>query len=251
MLLFAMGSLAARLPDLHTVGFELPGRPPLSVSVLEVSDRQWWAAQSEAAGSNPFGAKVWPAALGVAEHLSSLPIGGWCDGGVTSALDCCCGNGLVSLTLGHRGVASVTATDISPVALELTSQAARAQQLDSITAMRFDLGSSEPLPAAELCVFADLFYDEHLGRLVANRVAEAAKRGSWVLVGSHVRSGRDAFLKRLSQLMPDLEPRPAFRLADERIVRSEALRWKEKRWTLLEFNTPEWAQPLKRCNLNV
>jgi len=218
------------------VPFCLPGEPSLHVSVLEISDRKWWTQQSQRSDSNPFGAKLWPAALGIAEHLASLPTSGWEH--VDSALDCCCGNGLVSMALASRGVGTVTASDISPLALELTSQAAALQDLNVAT-LHFDLGCPAPLPDAELVVFADLFYDEALGRLVAKRVAEATKRGSWVIVGSHVRSGREAYLKRLGQLLGDEGAMPAFK--DTRIVRSTELRWKEKRCSLMEFNTPTWV----------
>ena len=189
------------LPACHLVAFSLAGEPPLHLSVLEVADRDWWAQQSKMEGSNPFGAKLWPAALGVAEHLSNLPADGW--ESVGSALDCCCGNGLVAITLAARGVPTVIASDISPLALEMTAQAAAAQQLTAVSTLRFDLSAKTALPDADLCVFADLFYEEKLGRLVAQRVAEAAKRGSWVVVGSHVRSGRGAFLERLAHAAPD------------------------------------------------
>ena len=227
------------LPACHLVAFSLAGEPPLHLSVLEVADRDWWAQQSKMEGSNPFGAKLWPAALGVAEHLSNLPADGW--ESVGSALDCCCGNGLVAITLAARGVPTVIASDISPLALEMTAQAAAAQHLTAVSTLRFDLGAKTALPAADLCIFADLFYEERLGRLVAQRVAEAAKRGSWVVVGSHVRSGRGAFLERLGQLLPGAR-QLAFRHDDEFLVRSDALKWKEKRCSILEFNTPAWAQ---------
>ena len=228
------------IPASHLVAFSLAGDPPLHLSVLEVSDRDWWAQQSKMEGSNPFGAKLWPAALGVAEHLSNLPAIGW--ESVGSALDCCCGNGLVAITLAARGVPTVIASDISPLALEMTAQAAAAQQLTAVSTLRFDLSAKTALPDADLCVFADLFYEEKLGRLVAQRVAEAAKRGSWVVVGSHVRSGRGAFLERLGQLLPGTSRQLAFRHDDEFLVRSDALKWKEKRCSLLEFNTPAWAR---------
>ena len=38
------------------------------------------------------------------------------------------------------------------------------------------------LPAGDVCVFADLLYNKELGRGVARRVAEAKKRGSWIIV---------------------------------------------------------------------
>ena len=223
------------LPSRHTVKFSLEGRPPLELSVVEVNDRQWWERQSNQEGSNPFGAKLWPAALGVAKHLARLPaeqlVG-------LRSLDCGSGNGLCSLVLASRN-ADVMALDISPVALALTRQAAASQTLELATA-QFDFSSSERLPPADLCIFADLLYDARLARLVADRVAEAARRGSWVIVGSHTRSGRETFLTRLAELMDEA---PQF--GEERIVRSDELRWKEKRYVMMQLNVPLWAQEVK------
>ena len=223
---------AARAPTRTTFTFAVGSRRPLSIGVQEVTDRAWWAEQSEVEGSNPFGAKLWPAALGVANHLADLP-GDRLRG--LQVVDCGCGNGLCSLTLAAMG-ANVTATDISPVALSLTARAAAAQSLDVAT-LCFDVGSTEPLPKADLYIFADLLYDAQLARFVANRVSEAARRGAWGIVGSHTISGREAFLSRLDAL---LDPTPAF--GEEQVVRSKALKWKEKRWRRMELNVPAWAQ---------
>lgn len=215
------------------VPLTLDGAPPLSLFVNEVADFGWWEEESARPGSNPFGAKLWPAALAVAEHLASSPSA--CLSGLR-VLEIGCGNGLCSLVAAARG-ASVTATDVAPAALELTRQAASAQSL-AVDATAFDLGCAAALPAAELVVAADLLYDDELAGLVARRVAEAVRRGSWVLVGDENRSGRDVFLRRLRELLGRAHGEVAF---EPRVVRLAALKWKEKRVGLMEFNAPEVA----------
>lgn len=234
---------AAGVVATHVVPFKLPGSPPVEVSVTEVCDRAWWDRQSETAGSNPFGAKLWPGSLAVAEYLARLPAE---EVGALRVLELGCGNGLCSLTAASRG-ATVIASDVSKVALNLMSTAAESQGLD-IEALTFDLGSSAALPDAELIVVGDLLYDASLAVLVANRVAEATNRGTWVVVGTHKLAGRETFLKRLSALTTRgngaAGERPALaEFTVQGAVKSPALKWKEKRTVVLHLNTPEWAVP--------
>ena len=127
-------------PSTRNVALTLPGLPPIRVNVLEVSDRMWWERESERPDANPYGAKVWPGSLAIAEYLARLPAE---HVGALSVLELGCGNGLCSLAAASRG-ARVTATDISRVALGLTAKAATSSQLE----MRiFDLGGAAPLPA--------------------------------------------------------------------------------------------------------
>ena len=103
-----------------------------------------------------------------------------------------------------------------------------------------------------------MLYDEAMGALLASRVAEAAARGSWVVVGAHKLAGRAAFLERLHAVVRSqaarearegrvegsggeagTEPLPQF--GHVVAVRSEALKWKEKRTELMLLNTPGWA----------
>ena len=222
------------------------GASALSLQVQEIDDWEWWEKQSESEQSNPYGAKLWPAAVAVAEFLAALPLERW--QGLT-VLELGCGNGLCSMVAAIRGARSVLATDISMDALVLTAEAAMEQGLydpqeqSSFATLQFDMADrAAPLPPADLVIAADLLYDEHLATIVAGRVAEAAKRGSWVVVGDQRRSGRDAFLRSLHERMA-IKGAHTYTFdppARETCVRLPQVGWKEKRCGLLRINDPEW-----------
>ena len=103
----------------RTVQVELT--PTLSIGVQEVADWSWWDEQSLDESANPYGAKLWPAAVAVAREIAQLPLEG------KSVLELGCGNGLCSLAAAASGAASVLATDLSADALGLTADAAKAK----------------------------------------------------------------------------------------------------------------------------
>jgi predicted nicotinamide N-methyase len=218
----------------RTVQVELT--PSLRVGVVEIADWSWWDEQSVDERANPYGAKLWPAAVAVAREVALLPPGAL-DG--KTVLELGCGNGLCSLTAAASGAASVLATDLSEDALGLTAEAASAADLPVLTS-RFDLGGPEPLPAADLVIAADLCYDEQLAAALAVRVAQAVRRGSWVLVGSDLQRGpRHGFLRKLRELVPP----PSGGLAelafdDSARVALQQVGWKEKRIGMLRLNVP-------------
>ena len=171
---------------------------PLDLHVVEVADWSWWEEQSIDESANPFGAKLWPASLAVADYLAGLPEDVL---PAMSVLEIGCGNGLCSLTVAARGAASVVASDLSEDALTLTREAAQQQGL-AVQTLRFDLADrATPLPPAQLVIAADVLCarmrfeprraraaqlagatcradDARLATTVAHRVAEAAARGS-------------------------------------------------------------------------
>ena len=171
---------------------------PLDLHVVEVADWSWWEEQSIDESANPFGAKLWPASLAVADYLAGLPEDVL---PAMSVLEIGCGNGLCSLTVAARGAASVVASDLSEDALTLTREAAQQQGL-AVQTLRFDLADrATPLPPAQLVIAADVLCarvrfepkraraaqlagttcradDAGLATTVAHRVAEAAARGS-------------------------------------------------------------------------
>ena len=171
---------------------------PLDLHVVEVADWSWWEEQSIDESANPFGAKLWPASLAVADYLAGLPEDVL---PAMSVLEIGCGNGLCSLTVAARGAASVVASDLSEDALTLTREAAQQQGL-AVQTLRFDLADrATPLPPAQLVIAADVLCarmrfepkraraaqlagttcradDASLATTVAHRVAEAAARGS-------------------------------------------------------------------------
>ena len=73
---------------------------------------------------------------------------------------------------------------------------------DLIHTQLFDLFDiSQPLPPADVVIFADLLYNKPLGKGTARRVYEAYQRGSWVIVGSQKgREGREEFTRELYKL---------------------------------------------------
>ena len=129
------------------------GASPLDLHVVEVADWSWWEEQSIDESANPFGAKLWPASLAVADYLAGLPEDVL---PTMSVLEIGCGNGLCSLTVAARGAASVVASDLSEDALTLTREAAQQQGL-AVQTLRFDLADrATPLPPAQLVIAADV-----------------------------------------------------------------------------------------------
>ena len=125
----------------------------LDLHVVEVADWSWWEEQSVSESANPFGAKLWPASLAVADYLAGLPAEVL---PATTVLEIGCGNGLCSLTAAARGATSVVASDLSEDALTLTQEAAGQQGL-VLQTLRFDLADrATPLPPAQLVIAADV-----------------------------------------------------------------------------------------------
>lgn len=219
------------------VPVELGGDPPLTLHVDEVADWSWWDLESEAPGSNPYGAKLWPAALAIAEYLAALPAPALQG---LSVLELGCGNGLCSMAAASRGASRVVASDLSADALQLTREAVARQKL-AVETLQFDLGDrASPLPPADLLIAADLLYDDTLAAHVATRVAEAVQRGTWVIVGDARRAGRQAFLQQLREVSAG-EP-PCFGPGTS--VQLKAVGWKHKHVDLMHANTPSWLKEL-------
>ena len=204
-----------------------------AIGVVEVADWDWWERESAPADANPFGAKLWPAAVAIAQELSALPPDAL--RGV-SVLELGCGNGLCSLTAALLGASPVVATDVSADALTLTTEAARAMRLP-VETRHFDLGGREPLPPADLVIAADLLYDETLAAAVAVRTLEAAERGSWVLVADGRRGPRSVFLRTLRERAGATRA-AAYTFELSRTVRLAQVGWKEKHVDVLSLNAP-------------
>ena len=185
------------------------GELPLSgrkLFVYEVKDFDFW--RKAKAEENPYGRKIWPGAVAAARRLDGLAS----DGRLGRVLEIGCGNGFASLAAAALGAESVLATDVSAAALELTKRAALEQNLQ-VTTQLFDVFAKTPLPEADLLVAADLFYDEALAAAVADRVKEALRRGTGVLVaGEPSRPARHVFLESLRQDLPDVDFEPPTRL---------------------------------------
>jgi predicted nicotinamide N-methyase len=112
------------------------------------------------------------------------------------------GNGLCSLVAATLGANSV-ATDISIEALELIEMAADTSATSArLSTALFNMCLvNEPLPQADIVVIADLLYEKSLAFGAAARVAEAASRGTMVLVGTDpYREHRGTFVAEVERL---------------------------------------------------
>lgn len=150
------------------------------------------AAAAEGEEVDPYSAILWPTALAAARELVGRVRPG------DRVVDAGAGTGLCALTAARLGATSL-ALDHDVGALERIRSAAAAQGLE-VAAARFDLFGPEPLPAANVVVFADLFYETTLAQAVARRVAEAVGQGAHVLVGDPGRVGRPEFERELARL---------------------------------------------------
>lgn len=150
------------------------------------------AAAAGGAAVDPYAAILWPTALAVARELVGRV------GAGVRVVDAGAGTGLCALTAARLGATSL-ALDHDVGALERIRGAAAAQGLEVATA-RFELFGPDPLPAADVVVFADVLYEVALARAVAGRVAEAVNRGARVVVGDPGRVGRPEFERELSRL---------------------------------------------------
>jgi predicted nicotinamide N-methyase len=105
------------------------------------------------------------------------------------------------------GAKRIIATDYNRFALTLLERAKSLQSrpiADGVLVTEFfDVKNFEiPLPPADMVVVADMLYDPKLAVAVADRVCEAVKRGSKVVVGDSLgRPGTPFFKKRCEELL--------------------------------------------------
>mmetsp|Transcript_12571 Transcript_12571/g.34863 ORF Transcript_12571/g.34863 Transcript_12571/m.34863 type:complete len:399 (-) Transcript_12571:62-1258(-) len=157
---------------------------------------------------DPYGAVLWPAASVVAKTLLQ-ELSETSDKKVT-ILELGAGTGLVSIAAMKAGCQQVIATDYEQIPLDLLQYAAihlnlplsnsNTQQQPSLSCQLLDMCnfSEQPLPPVDYVVAADVMYQPSTGRAVAQRVLEALRNNSTVIVGdSPGRAGRPAFLKEL------------------------------------------------------
>jgi len=165
----------------HTISLEptIFTKSPLSIVAYQIEDRTWWQEQStmNEATKNPYGARLWPSALAVAQFMNSM-VG--CN--VTKNQNDCattkrslhdyyvlelgCGGGICSIAAATLG-ATVVALDVSDTVLNMTQQGWMATQrrlavkddkegidiqqrttptLGILTTLKMDLFSKQSLP---------------------------------------------------------------------------------------------------------
>lgn len=97
-------------------------------------------------------------------------------------LDLACGSGVVALAAARAGASAVTALDVDPLALVATAVNAAAHGADVAT-VRADLSGPDPLPAADVVLAGDTFYDRDVTDVVLERLRRCAASGALVLAG--------------------------------------------------------------------
>ncbi len=147
----------------------------------------------------PYGAVLWDAAVDVARAFDVVDFSG------KSVFEVGAGCGLCGIVAAVRG-AVVVCSDVDDDVFGAVAAGAVEQGVaDRVTTLRFDVCGTEPLPAADVVVIADLLYEPVLAAAVARRVIEARARGGVVVVGDPDRAGRTAFLRLVRDAGVDVE----------------------------------------------
>ncbi|KAI2510395.1 hypothetical protein MHU86_3968 [Fragilaria crotonensis] len=137
-----------------TLALSFPNR---TISIVQVDDYAWWEK-----ADNPYGGKLWPSALGIANFLlESNAIST-----STKVLELGCGTGLPSLVAASLG-ASVVATDISTVVLLLLQAGWKGchPRKGNLSSQLFDImKTSSPLPQADVVIASAVLYDADLAK---------------------------------------------------------------------------------------
>ncbi|CAE8637754.1 unnamed protein product, partial [Polarella glacialis] len=174
---------------------------------------------SSAPQLDPYGSALWPSALvlsqAVVAHAAAFrsakakpSSAGAPATGLSQVepelqlLELGAGCGLAALTAATLGL-NVLATDFRDLPLELLAASARRHGLGArLKTELFDICDlSVPLPAADLVMASDVLYDRQTAIAMAERVAEARRRGSVVLVADCGRPNRDVFLGTLRRIL--------------------------------------------------
>jgi predicted nicotinamide N-methyase len=211
-----------------TIALSFPKR---TISIVQVDDYSWWEK-----ADNPYGGKLWPSALGIANYLLESDA----IGASTRVLELGCGTGLPSLVAASLG-ASVVATDISTVVLQLLQAGWKGchPRKGSLSSQLFDVKNAiTPLPQADIVIASAVLYDADLAKALAHRVIEACQSGAWVILGDDVTGERDG--GRSAFLRHTLEAGIRSMSTDMTVVNS-ALGWQAKDVKLIHFNAPEEA----------
>lgn len=211
-----------------TLALSFPNR---TISIVQVDDYSWWEK-----ADNPYGGKLWPSALGIANYLlESNAISA-----STKVLELGCGTGLPSLVAASLG-ACVLATDISTVVLQLLQAGWKGShpRKGNLSSQLFDITKTDnPLPQADIVIASAVLYDADLAKALSQRVIEACKSGAWVILGDDVTGERDGGRSAFLGLTKEAGIKS---ISSDIIVVNPALGWQSKSVKLIHFNAPDEA----------
>jgi predicted nicotinamide N-methyase len=146
-----------------------------------------WQLTEQATGQAgldpPFWAFAWAGGQALARYLLDHPEA------VTGrhVIDVASGSGLVAIAAALAGAATVTAYDIDPLATAAITLNATANHV-TIPAVCADILAPAPVPAADLVLVADAFYERNLAAQVLGFAERARDRGAAVLAGDFGRT---------------------------------------------------------------
>jgi predicted nicotinamide N-methyase len=147
----------------------------------EAAIRFWERNERELSGLSgpavPFWAFPWVGGQVIARHLLDNPdlVAG------CRVLDVACGSGIGAIAAAMAGAASVTASEIDPVALAAAALNAEVNGVEVTGLLEDVLGSDAG--GADVVLAGDLFYEEPMARRVLPFLLRARQRGAEVLVG--------------------------------------------------------------------
>jgi predicted nicotinamide N-methyase len=147
---------------------------------------QAWEAESGRTQGTPFWAAAWPAGIVLARCIQDRAI----EVAGRRVLDLGCGGGIVAMAAVRAGAKDVEANDIDVAALEVARRNAAANGV-SLRTTEQDY-SAVPLPAVEVVLVADLFYERRGSERMLERLRAAAAGGTAV----YVADGGRAFAPR-------------------------------------------------------
>jgi predicted nicotinamide N-methyase len=163
--------------------------PPLTPEIvlhLAAESLPIWKSTEEELGEMnvppPYWAFAWAGGQALARYVLDNPesVAG------KSVVDLGAGSGLVAIAAARAGAASVLAIDIDALAAAAIELNAAANGVRIVASCRnvFDEG----LPAAEVLLVGDLFYERELANSVLELIEAVAREGTDVLVGDPRRS---------------------------------------------------------------
>jgi predicted nicotinamide N-methyase len=138
-----------------------------------------WQAWEEECGCRqppPFWAAVWPAAAVLARCVTDGTVGV----ARRRVLEIGCGGAVVAIAAALRGAVRVEANDVDAAALHVARRNARASGVELQTSDVDYAGL--PLPAVDVVLVADLFYERGASARLLARLVEARARGIEVVV---------------------------------------------------------------------